>query len=147
MWGTVHALIMVVVSRCAPSRGTNMVDPASGILGWYYPLFPSVPGDVLLLESQDTTNSDLLRFDGNGVFFFSELALNETNPDRADVPIMPNPINPVILNEVGPEGSNAVVYAPGSGMPGFSLWAELPNVQYNIISDIPEPSTTALVGL
>lgn len=130
------------------AQGTNKVDPASGIFGWYYPLGPSVPGDVLLLEPQVSTNSDLLRFDGNGVFFFSDLELGDPNPDKADVPIMPNPINPVILNEVGSEGgSNGVVYAPGPGMPGFDLSGELPGLQYNIISDVPEPGTMALVGL
>jgi hypothetical protein len=129
------------------ANGTNKVDPASGILGLYYPLGPSVAGDVLLLEPQTSTDSDLLRFDGQGVFFFSDLETNDPNPDRADVPIMPNPINPVILNEVGPEGSNGAVYVPAPGQPGFDLSGLLPGLQYNIVSDVPEPSALALVWL
>jgi hypothetical protein len=135
------------------SRGTNRVDSISGISGWYYTLFTCVPGDVVLREPPSLSTDDLLRFDGNGVFFFSTLKLNDPNPDMADVPIMPSPINPVILNETGSEsGTNGVVYVPGPGMPGYDLSGYFPGLRYNIISDdsisnIPEPSTFALAGI
>jgi PEP-CTERM motif len=129
------------------SDGTNKVDSISGITGWYYQLGLSVAGDVVLVEPQDGSISDLLRFDGAGVFFFSDLEENDPNPDKADVPIIPDPINPVILTEVGPEGSNGVSYFPSSTDPGYDLTGQLAPLAYQIVSDIPEPGTIALVGL
>lgn len=132
------------------SNGEYKPDPISGIVGWYYPLAgtPSVPGDVVLLESQSPSGapSDLLRFDGTGgVYFFSD----EDGPpfDNADVPVMPQPINPVVLNEVGPEGNNGAFYVPLPGQPGFDTSGVFPGIQYNIISDspVPEPASAALL--
>jgi hypothetical protein len=132
------------------SQGLYKPDPISGIVGWYYPLAgtPSVPGDVVLLESQAPSGapSDLLRFDGTGgVYFFSD----EDGPPfaNADVPVMPQPINPVVINEVGPEGNNGAFYVPGPGQPGYDLSGILPGIQYNIISDspVPEPASAALL--
>jgi hypothetical protein len=128
------------------ANGVYKPDPISGIVGWYYPLGPSVPGDVLLLEPPQTTlTSDLLRFDGQGVFFFSDLEAGTLNPDKADVPVIPNPINPVILSEVGPENNNGAFYFPNPNQPGFDLSGQLPGLAYNIISDIPEPGSLALL--
>jgi hypothetical protein len=106
-----------------------------------------VAGDVVLLEPDAPTGtiSDLLRFDGNGVYFFSELEPNETNPDMADVPIIPPAINPVVLMEVGSEGNNGVLYIPGPGQPGYDLSGVLPGIRYDIISDIPEPASATLL--
>ena len=132
------------------SNGHYQVDPSSGIQGWYYPLGGTnvnVPGDVVLLEPQAPvgTVSDLLRFDGNGVYFFSDLEPNETNPDKADVPVIPQAINPVVLTEVGPEGNNGVLYIPVSGQPGYDTSGVLPGIGYNIISDVPEPAAATLL--
>src|SRR5215475_10386613 len=58
------------------ANGAYKVDPISGLTGWYYPLGPSTPCDLVLIEpivGNTNTVSDLLRFDGQGVFFFSEL--------------------------------------------------------------------------
>jgi hypothetical protein len=132
------------------SNGSYQFDPQSGLTGWYYSLGgpgANVPGDLMLLEPGTGAYSDLLRFDGAGVFFFSDLEAGELNPDMADVSILPNPNNPVILTEIGPEGNNGVLYTPGPTDPGFDLTGLLPGLQYNIISDIPEPSTIALAGL
>jgi len=132
------------------SNGHYQVDPISGIQGWYYNLGGTnvnVPGDVILLEPQAPpgTVSDLLRFDGNGVYFFSDLEPDETNPDKADVPVIPQAINPVVLTEVGPEGNNGVLYIPVSGQPGCDTSGVLPGIRYNIISDVPEPGATTLL--
>jgi len=134
------------------ANGTNRLDPVSGIVGWYYPLAAGltnafVPGDVVLFEPGTGTNfSDLLRFDGSGVFFFSDMEAGELNPDKADVPQMPFLRSPaVFLDEVGPEGHNGALYTPAPGQPGFDLSGVFPGVQYNIISDVPEPSSIAVV--
>jgi len=132
------------------SNGQYQVDPVSGMVGWYYLLGGTnmnVAGDVVLLESQAPagTVSDLLRFDGNGVYFFSDLEPNETNPDKADVPVIPQPMSPVVLYEVGPEGNNGVLYIPGPGQPGYDISGILPGIRYNIISDVPEPGAATLL--
>jgi hypothetical protein len=132
------------------SQGLYQMDPISGIVGWYYPLAgtPSVPGDVVLLESQAPSGapSDLLRFDGTGgVYFFSDM---DGPPfDKADVPVIPQPINPVVLNEVGPEGNNGAFYTPLPGQPGFDTSGVFPGISYNIISDspVPEPASATLL--
>jgi hypothetical protein len=131
------------------SNGSYRQDPISGLTGWYYGLggLIYVPGDVLLIEPQTSQPSDLLRFDAGGVFFFSEREPGEPYPDMADVFQLPAPINPVILLEVGPEGNNRAHYAPDLGMPGYADPAIFPGLQYDFISDVPEPSTFALTGL
>jgi hypothetical protein len=127
------------------ANGMYKPDPISGLVGWYYPLGPSVPGDVVLLEPPAfNTLSDLLRFDGSGVFFFSDREAGEP-PDNADVPVIPPPISPVVLPEIGPEGLNGALYSPAPGQPGFDLSGILPGLSYNIISDIPEPSSAAIL--
>ena len=136
------------------ANGFYRVDPVSGLLGWYYPLGPSVAGDLWLQEPPNTNVfSDLLRFDGQGVFFFSDLEPGEINPDHADVPQLPpfnpNPNVPTIFRlEVGPEGNNGFLWAPGPGQPGFDTSGVLPGVAYNIISDaVPEPNSLILISI
>jgi len=128
------------------ANGSYKLDPASGITGWYYPLGPSVPGDLLLFENTNTF-SDLLRFDGNGVFFFSDREATDLNPDKADVFVMPQPFgsNIVSLLEIGPEGNNGALYFPSPGGPGFDASGALPGLGYNIISDVPEPGSAAFL--
>ena len=131
------------------ANGAYKVDPISGLVGWYYPLGPSVPGDLVLLEPPNTnTVSDLLRFDGQGVFFFSDAEAGETNLDHADVFQMPVPGNPqgptIVRFENGQEGNNGFFCAPGPGQPGFDTSGLLPGLSYNIISDVPEPGSLTL---
>jgi hypothetical protein len=131
------------------ANGSYKVDPISGLTGWYYPLGPSTPGDLLLIEplvGNTNTISDLLRFDGQGVFFFSDLEPGEVNPDKADVPQIPNPVGAIFVrSEVGPEGNNGAIWTPGPGQPGFDQSGLLPGLSYNIISDaVPEPNSVAL---
>jgi len=130
------------------SLGTNRVDPVSGMSTLWYSVGgpPVLAGDVVLIEPQTSQISDLIRFDGQGgLYFFSDLEPGELNPDPADVPQLPAPINPVVLNEVGPEGNNGAFYLPGPGMPGFDPTGVLPGLQYQFISDVPEPSSMALL--
>jgi len=133
------------------ANGGYKVDPVSGLLGWYYPLGPSVPGDLVLSEPPNTNIfSDILRFDGNGVFFFSDAEPGETNLDKADVfqmPVPGNPQGPTIFRvETGVEGNNGFFWAPGPGQPGFDLSGQLNGLAYNIISDaVPEPKAILLL--
>jgi hypothetical protein len=129
------------------------VDPISGIPTLTYTLpFPVAPGDLLLFEQQNTTQfSDVVRFGGpnhNQVWFFSETEAGELNPDLADVAALPQALaSAVNLLENGPEGNNGVVWnpPPGSGAPGDPGTGV--NLQYQIISDVPEPGSLGLVLL
>jgi PEP-CTERM motif-containing protein len=129
------------------SNGTNRTDPVSGITTLWYHLggASNAPGDVLLLEPLTLATNDVLRFDGQGVYFFSDREPGNPNPDRADVSLMPQTFNAVVLAEIGPEGTNGVHYIPGPGMPGFDTSGFLPGIQYNIISDVPEPASVVLL--
>ena len=131
------------------ANGSYKLDPLSGLMGWYYPLGPSTSDDLILIEplvGNTNTVSDLLRFDGQGVFFFSDLEPGELNPDKADVLQIPPPVNPFFVrNEVGIEGNNGALWVPGPGQPGFDASGVLPGLQYNIISDaVPEPNSVVL---
>lgn len=117
----------------------------------YYLPFATTPGDVLLTEPDPLGNnivSDIVRFDGQGhVYFFSEREATDVPPfDLADVPLLPNPITPFFsIPEVGPEGNNGALWIPLAGQPGsIPTGAE---IQYNIISDVPEPASMLLAGL
>ncbi len=127
------------------SNGRYQVDPISGLQGWYYQLNSNVPGDLVLIEPGPTNViSDLLRFDGHGVYFFSDLEPGELNPDHADVAHMPVPVgNYMVLLENGPEGANGALYFPTPNQPGADLSGILPGLNYVIISDVPEPHTLA----
>jgi hypothetical protein len=105
------------------------------------------PGDLLLFEQQVTTQqSDIVRFEGNQAFFFSDREAGET-PDLADVTQLPAAqANAIPLTENGPEGNNGVVYTPSTSTPGFPTTGV--NVTYNIMSDVvPEPSAALLAGM
>jgi hypothetical protein len=132
------------------ANGAYKLDPISGLTGWYYPLGPSTPGDLILIEplvGNTNTITDLLRFDGQGVFFFSDLEPGQLNPDKADVPQIPNPVSPsFVRGEIGPEGNNGALWVPAAGQPGFDLSGQLPGLSYNIISDaVPEPNSVVLL--
>jgi len=124
--------------------GVNTSPPLAFQTLFYVLPFQVAPGDVLLFENpQHTLVSDMIRFSGNQVFFFSDKEPGETNPDLADVDLIPNPILGFVSLDETPftEGNNGAVYTPvagGPGDPGFP-------VQYNIISDaVPEPTSLAL---
>jgi hypothetical protein len=135
------------------ANGSYKVDPISGLMGWYYPLGPSIPGDLVLQEPPSTNAfSDILRFDGNGVFFFSDAEAGETNLDKADVfqlpPLVTSPNYITIFRvENGPEGNNGFLWTPGPGQPGFDTSGQLAGLSYNIISDaVPEPQGFVLLA-
>jgi hypothetical protein len=134
-------------------------DPISHLFGLRYTLpLPVSAGDLFLYEpgtviGQDPP-SDLIRFEGLNVFFFSDRGINETGPfDLADVVGIPLPnINLPIVNlyEVGPEvGGNGLLYIPTAVDPGFSpdAAAAAATLGWNIVSDVPEPSSLALLAL
>ena len=129
-------------------------DPISGVITLSYTLpFPVAPGDLLLSESQGTNVfSDLVRFGGpsrNEVWFFSELEPGELFPDKADLlQVPPAATNAIPLVENGPEGNNGVIWLPlpGSGLPG-AAGSAFGQVQYHIVSDIPEPGGLSLAAL
>ena len=133
-----------------PIPGFMGIDPLTGLPALVYPLpFAPAPGDVLLTESGGQSNvvSDIFRFFQNNLIVYSEREPGETNFDLADVaafpPLQPNVAGP--FAEVGPEGNNGFVWAPppGSGAPGDVGFP----VQYNLVSDVPEPTSVTLVGL
>ena len=123
-------------------------DPISGIPTLVYTLPVAVtPGDVLVSElATSQTNSDLLRFQGNHLWVFSDSEPGE-HLDLADVPVIPPPSTnfPVAgtFPEIGPEGNNGIVYTPLAGQPGFLTGGQL---TYHFISDVPEPASLALLG-
>ena len=132
-----------------PIPGFMSADPFSGIVTLTYTLpFGATSGDVVLRESQTLQLSDVLRFGGNHLWFFSDLDEGDPNPEMADVGLPPG-IEP---NNVGPFPETGVeggfqdfvwIPVPGSLQPGDPGFA----VTYQFISDVPEPSTIMLVGL
>jgi hypothetical protein len=136
-------------------------DPGPGglpsVLQYQWPaavLPPFVVGDLGLLEIVGTQPSDLVRFNNVGavapiftIAFYSDVAESTFEiPDLADVGLpTANLTNLLILDEIGPEGGpNGLVYTPGPNNPGY-----VPGFQttYEIISDVPEPGTMALLAL
>jgi hypothetical protein len=123
------------------------VDPFSGITTLMYTLpFPVTIGDVTLVKIGGEGDSDRLRFEsGTSLFFFSLIDDGEP-PGLADtVPALPLPIqaNNFLTTEIGPEGNDGLFgYTPTGVQPGGG-----PPVQYNFISDVPEPSSLALGSL
>jgi hypothetical protein len=132
-------------------------DPSGGIptpvLIYTLPFLVN-PGDVGLLENSggSGTNlvlSDLVRFytpsgqATSDVIFYSDVETGENNLDLADTGIPQTPGWTNIV-EMGPEGNNGAVWTPIAGI-GGSLPAG-GQIQYNIISDVPEPRTLTLAA-
>jgi hypothetical protein len=122
--------------------------PASTL--FYVVPFPITTGDVQLTEPP-TGISDLVRFENTGgggmIFFYSDTGTtSDPGEDLADVglPTLLGP--PTVIAETGPDNNNSAVYIPTPGMPGFPL-AGPPAIQYNIISDVPEPTSILLAAL
>jgi len=142
--------------------GIMVAEPTSGgFVGLSYSLpFPVVPGDLWALEPPlfpQQQPSDLIRFGpdplGLGptrVWFFSELPEpGELLPPPADVGLPPPGPFGVFIAETGVEGGlQSFSWAParGSGMPGDPGLVSPVAVTYTFISDVPEPSSLALLG-
>lgn len=132
-------------------------DPSGGlpvnVLVYTLP-FVVTPGDVGLLENPvGSTNrvlSDIVRFintpaNTSDMIFYSDFEATDKPPfDLADTGLPQSP-NAFLIQEVGPEGNNGAVWNPVPGQPG-----SLPTggtIQFNIISDVPEPGTLTLAAL
>lgn len=129
-----------------PISGSLAVDPISGMTTLCYILPATVTsGDVLLYEEQQGSNhiSDIIRFEGNQLFFFSLIEPGEQEPTNrlADVSVLP-----ALQANVGgpiPEGLSWSP-TPSSGLPG-SVPLLIPLYEFN--SDVPEPGSLGLMGL
>jgi hypothetical protein len=136
----------------APVPANLGPDPSGGVttsqvLIYLLP-FPVVPGDVGLVEPNDPTQraSDIVRFfnspAGNQSFliFYSDISPSDPADALADTGLPFSP-NAILIPEIGPEGNNGALWAPAPGMPGSNS----AGVQYNILSDVPEPGSATLL--
>jgi hypothetical protein len=141
-----------------PLTYTLAPEPISGLTTLCYTLPTSVTsGDVFLYDLDplgiNNTISDLIRFNGTKMYFFSDREATDVPPfDLADVAGIPpaDPARqPVTLAELGPEGNNNVLWKPLLATdPGFAAAVGGAFVTYNFISDaVPEPTSLALLGL
>jgi len=137
-------------------------DPTGGITNanvlMYNLGYLVTPGDVGLVEPGQSSLSDLIRFytapgaNSSIAIFYSDIDTDDPTPDLADVGIPYSP-NTILINEVSlGGGTNGAVWDPGSldvPGPGSFAGAALPVYAgpfiYTIISDVPEPGTTALL--
>src|SRR5579859_5770719 len=140
------------------SPGVLQPDPSGGVSGpvlvYTLPL-PIVTGDVVLTEpgnpSTGGQNSDIVRFwnptgiNLTQIIFYSDVSAADPADSPADTGLPAQLISPIFIPEVGPEGNNGATYTPPAGAPGSTLAGVV--IQYNIISDVPEPGTVALAIL
>ena len=135
------------------SPGVMQADPSGGltvpVLVYTIPL-PLITGDVVLTEPGQPVPgpfSDVVRFwnptgiNLTQIIFYSDVSAADPADSPADTGLPQQLINPVFIPEIGPEGNNGALYTPPAGGPGSFPGAL---IQYNIISDVPEPSTVAL---
>jgi hypothetical protein len=116
-----------------------------------------VPGDLFIFESPGGPLSDLIRFrTGNPAFFTpASLVFYSDNSDGLDsladigFPTAFNS-NTASLVEPGVEGGFQMIhYVPSPNQPGYVDDPASPGhsyVAYNFISDVPEPTTSALIA-
>ncbi len=134
------------ITPSLPFTYSIVMEPISGITTLRYDLpFAGTAGDVLLQETVGGPLSDVLRFDGAfHAYFFSDGS--DGIDSLADVALLPAPITPnLTFLEQGPEGGlQYVLYTPNVGDPGYK--AASPGTTYYIVSDIPEPTATVLLG-
>ncbi|MFO1512535.1 MAG: PEP-CTERM sorting domain-containing protein [Verrucomicrobiota bacterium] len=116
-----------------------------------------VPGDLFILETPGGPLSDLIRFrTGNPTLFApASFVFYSDNSDGVDsladigFPTAFNP-NTATLLEPGVEGGFQMIhYVPLPNQPGYVDDPANPGhsyVAYNFISDVPEPTTMALVA-
>jgi hypothetical protein len=131
--------------------GTTATDPVSGLTTWAYHLPSNQPpfggllnGDVVVMEPDGTTPSDLIRFGGTGnanrwIYVFS--LGSEGNPaDVASLPAFQAGYQTVVES-----GAETATYVAAATNPGGITSS---TTTYNFTSTVvPEPSTFALAGL
>jgi hypothetical protein len=141
---------LTLIAPPFPVGYTITNDPLSGITTLRYTLRDAnqTAGDLYLTDPNGGGMSDIIRFDGQGhVFFFSLEEPGQTSFSLADVPNMPSLQAPKLGQvEVAPQDQIGNLFTPAFGQPGFD-----PQfggaLGYNIISDVPEPSSFLLGGL
>jgi hypothetical protein len=127
---------------------TNIVEPFSGMATLSYNLpFLGNRGDVVIMDTYGAI-SDIIRFDGNShLFFFSDVGPSDPPISLADVGVpAPNPGAPALLfGEVTlPSGAEGLFgYTPSIG--GNDPGGTTAPVSYDFYSEVPEPSSFALV--
>jgi hypothetical protein len=129
--------------------GAVAQDPFSGLSTMSYPVqLAASPGDVLIYEdAAQTVLSDIIRFDGQGrFFFFSQLEPGET-PNPSDVAQLPAPLTQfptVSITETnldfGSLGADYLVPA-STLMPGSDANLK----EFLFITEVPEPATVFLL--
>ena len=141
-----------------PLPGVMMADPGPGGRPnalTYNLLGPPnlVAGDLFLIEPGNTNFSDVIRFNpagtGGNAGYPASVVFYSDNGDGVDAPAdVGSPFafyaNQLFVQEVGTEGNNGYVYTPVAGQPGYVAGF---SVTYNILSDVPEPTTFAMTGL
>jgi hypothetical protein len=148
----------LTIDEFGPGNGIPFTigpDPSGGVttsdvLIYTLP-FAVTPGDVILTEPGQTNgpNSDIVRFwnptgiNQSEIIFYSDISGADTTGAPADVGL-PTQFQPIVVTipEVGPEDNNGAIYLATPGLPGST---SLLPIQYNIISDVPEPGTGALL--
>ena len=141
------------------SPGIMQADPSGGLTApvmVFTVALPLITGDVVLLEPGNPATggqySDVVRFwnptgiNMTQIIFYSDFSAADPADAPADTGLPQNLINPVFINEIGPEGNNGALYTPPPGGPGSIAGAV--GLQYNIISDgvVPEPGIVALIS-
>ncbi|HSZ55182.1 MAG TPA: PEP-CTERM sorting domain-containing protein [Tepidisphaeraceae bacterium] len=148
-----HAAELTTSGGTLPIPFSTVPAPLTYHLG-----YPSVAGDILIFEPGGATNvlSDILRFDTQGnVTVFSDASSSDPPDSLADVLQFPAPLPGAIsVLENGPGGAPGLEgsanglfgYQPAPGTPGASPAGAAP-FTFNFISDVPEPSSWALMLL
>jgi hypothetical protein len=139
--------------------GASGVDPTppGPIPTLFYNLpFNVVSGDLQIIEPEDGTTSDVLRFINvpgttfSSVYVYSDRESSDIPPyDLADtqIPLSWTAAPAITIPEAGVEnGWNGVIWTPGFNDPGATSAAIGP-ITYYFTSDVPEPATMALLGL
>jgi hypothetical protein len=124
---------------------THDFFPGGGnTLRYALPVTDVTSGDLLITDAGGAT-SDLIRWEAGYVFFYS-LAGGGTMADS----IIPSNLqgNHVSVSEaVLAGGEFGALWEPLPGQPGFVPEAGTSTFGWNIISEVPEPSSFALLGL
>lgn len=134
------------------TTGRRKINGIANVLFYKLPAphfgFPSFVSGYLSLLEPDGSTSDVVRFAGRTIYFFSDN--EDSGGDLADtgLPKIPRKANQTTRLEIGPESLNFAFYVPeklGKPEPGFSS-NKKSAYDYIIISDIPEPGTLILLG-